>query len=108
MKIAATLTALALGLSTTGFAYADSLSNYPVDTAATATSTLTRAQVQQELQQAQATGLLIIGENPAYPMLAQHDNNKARAEVLSELRHAQAAGLVHSADQANYPVGFSA
>ncbi|MFT0534419.1 DUF4148 domain-containing protein [Castellaniella hirudinis] len=106
MKIAATLSAIALGLGTAGFAYADSLPYYPADTTANAASTVTRAQVEHALQQAEAQGTLIIGETSSYPVLAQHDN-KTRAQVLAELRTAEAAGLVRTGEQASYP-GFSA
>lgn len=106
MKIAATLTVLTLTLGTAGFAYADSMSNYPVDTTTATISTLTHAQVQQELQHAKAEGLVTINENTAYPVLAQN-NEKTRAEVLADLHNAQAAGLMQIGQQANYP-GFSA
>lgn len=108
MKFATLLAALTLGLTTAGFAQADSLSNYPMADSATA-STLTRAQVQQELEQAKAHGLLAIGQHQLnYPVLNNEQVSVSRAEVLSELRTVRATGeLQLGQEQLSYP-GFSA
>jgi hypothetical protein len=94
MKVAvtaATLAALSLGLATAGIAQAGE----------TAPS-LTRAQVVQQLHEAQAQGLVQIGEH-AYPVEQAAHSDATRAEVVADLRQAQARGLVSFGEQADYP-----
>jgi len=93
MKVAvtATLAALSLGLATAGIAQAGE-----------AAPSLTRAQVVQQLHEAQAQGLVQIGEH-AYPVEQASHSDTTRAEVVAELRQAQARGLVSFGEQADYP-----
>lgn|SRR5690606_8786729 len=78
MKATATLAALTLGLASVGLAQA---------------ADLTRAQVLDQLHEAQAQGLVNMGDNQPYPMDTA-TSTRSRADVINELRLAQAQGLV--------------
>ncbi|NYT37033.1 DUF4148 domain-containing protein [Allopusillimonas soli] len=91
MKSLATAAMIALSFSAAGFAQAAD------------TTPVTRAQVIAELQQAQAQGLVTIGEE-AYPADALPTSTKSRTEVLNELAAAQVAGRVSVGEAAQYPV----
>jgi len=102
LKVASTLAALTLGLAATGLAHAEQL-YYPMDNTVT-TSTLTRAQVVEQLREAQAHGLVAAGGNALhYPPIAA-ESTKSRAQVLSELRLAQAHGEIQAGESSDYPV----
>jgi len=74
--------------------------DWPLD--APSASTLTRAQVVADLQDARAQGLVTTNEL-AYPPVAQHaDSQVTRAQVRQELSAAQAAGLGMSGEL-DYP-----
>jgi len=62
----------------------------------------TRAQVVAELHEAQAQGLVTLGEQ-AYPV-EQASSTKRRADVLAELQSAEAAGYVTVGEDLQYPV----
>lgn len=76
-------------LSLAGVAHADGLP-YPPEAAQT--STLTRAQVVQELAQARAAGQLSPGEQTQFTDAGP--STVTRAQVRAELRQARAAGQV--------------
>ena len=70
----------------------------PLDT----TSTLTRAEVLQQLAEARAAGEIPNGEQ-AYPATPRASETRlTRDQVLQELRAARAAGLIVNGEQA-YP-----
>ncbi|MBV6273794.1 DUF4148 domain-containing protein [Alcaligenaceae bacterium CGII-47] len=101
MKIVTTLAALTFGLAATGLVYADQ-PYYPMNDTV-ATSTLTRAQVVQQLREAQTRGLLAAsGDQLDYPLIATK-STKSRAQVLFELRLAQANGEIQSGELPYYP-----
>ncbi|TEA79001.1 DUF4148 domain-containing protein [Allopusillimonas ginsengisoli] len=62
----------------------------------------TRTQVVAELQEAQAKGLVTIGEQP-YPVEVA-SSSKSRAEVLAELQEAKTTGLITLGEDSEYPV----
>ncbi|WP_050478327.1 DUF4148 domain-containing protein [Herbaspirillum rhizosphaerae] len=84
----ATLTVLTLGSAASAFAEAP----YPVDQPFT--STVTRAQVKQELIQAERQGLLSEGEN--YPVISQAPSSLSRQSVERQLQTAQHGDTVYS------------
>jgi|GEM_PF-2253858 len=87
MKVTATLAALSLGLASVGLAQA---------------ADLTRAEVVQQLHEAQAQGLVTIGEQGNYPVESA-PSTLSRSEVVNALRLAQAQGQVEFGEQAHYP-----
>lgn len=64
---------------------------------------LTRAQVVEDLHQAQAKGLVTVGEQP-YPNFDQSSTAR-RTDVLNELAVAQVTGRVTVGEAASYPAG---
>lgn len=110
MKVASTLTALTLGLASIGLAQAAGTSpallqaqagHDPYYPALQAQSTKTHAQVEQELHQAQARGLVTSGQDPYYPMEGA-SSTQTRTQVVQDLRNA--GGIVSSAGHnAYYP-----
>lgn len=62
----------------------------------------TRTQVITELHEAQAQGLMSVGEQP-YPVDIAASSSKSRAEVLAELQDAENAGYVVVGEDAQYP-----
>ena len=62
----------------------------------------TRAQVITELHEAQAQGLVTVGEQ-AYPVNVAASSSKSRAEVLAELQDAENAGYIVVGEDAQYP-----
>ena len=87
MKVTATLAALSLGLASVGLAQAADLS---------------RAEVVQQLHEAQAQGVVTIGDQPGYPVESA-PSTLSRSEVVNALRLAQAQGQVELGEQAHYP-----
>jgi len=79
-----------LTLSTAASAFAEA--PYPVDRPFT--STLTRAQVKQDLIQAEHQGLLSEGEN--YPVVSQAPSSLSRKSVEQQLQTAQHGDTVYS------------
>ena len=67
-------------------------------------STVTRAQVQQELAQARANGELVSGEEGYAATIFADSGSKSRAQVQKELAAARAQGLTDSAELAYPPV----
>ncbi|MEC4722871.1 MULTISPECIES: DUF4148 domain-containing protein [Noviherbaspirillum] len=53
-------------------------------------STKSRAQVQEELRQAQAQGLIGVGDEPFYPYQPKFVSSRSRAEVRAEAIQANA------------------
>jgi hypothetical protein len=94
--VSAAVTAFALLASLPAVA-ADADPGYPT----ASTSTLTRAQVMQELQQARAAGRIVEGERsyvaPAVGMV------KTRAQVRAELREALRIGAIGRGEQSFFP-----
>lgn len=66
-------------------------------------STKSRAEVIAELNEARATGLLSVGEDPFYPRTQAIESTKSRAEVIAELNEARAAGLLIVGEDPSYP-----
>ena len=85
---------IALASLAAGSAFADTLDqHYPV--AAPTTSTVSRAQVQAELAQAQKDGSLSTTTDYGnYPVLAETGTSKTRAEVQAELIKARNDGSI--------------
>ncbi|CAM5220124.1 hypothetical protein CDEF62S_00573 [Castellaniella defragrans] len=99
MKVAITLATLALGLATAGLAYAEE-PYYPM---INAPSVATRAQVVQQLHQAENDGLAnAVGHQPYYPTTVAH-SSKSRTQVLSELRLSETTGELQSGKLPYYP-----
>ncbi|MGY6272998.1 DUF4148 domain-containing protein [Achromobacter denitrificans] len=67
-------------------------------------STVTRAQVQQELAAARANGELVSGEEGYAATTFASSADKTRAQVQRELAAARAQGLTESAELAYPPV----
>jgi len=67
-------------------------------------STVTRAQVQQELAQARANGELVSGEEGYPTTMFAAAGDKTRAQVQQELAAARAHGLTDSGELAYPPV----
>lgn len=99
MNLKSFLPAAALIAAST-LAYASSPEYTRLDS--NADSPKTRAQVQQELRQAQAQGLTDVREDE-YPIIQQTEAHKTRAQVVAELRQAQAQGLTNQTDDV-YPI----
>ncbi|MFY0477625.1 DUF4148 domain-containing protein [Achromobacter marplatensis] len=94
------VSALILSASFIGAAQAGEL-DYPP--ALNTESTVTRAQVQQELAAARANGELVSGEEGyAATTFAAVGNDKTRAQVTQELAAARAQGLTESGEL-DYP-----
>nr|WP_315527265.1 DUF4148 domain-containing protein [uncultured Achromobacter sp.] len=94
------ISALILSASFIGAAQAGEL-DYPP--ALNTESTVTRAQVQQELAAARANGELVSGEEGyAATAFAAVGNDKTRAQVKQELAAARAQGLTESGEL-DYP-----
>lgn len=91
MRITTTLSALVLGLAAAGLAQA-----------AETAPELTRAQVVQQLQQAEAQGAVTAGHDPYFPMIAAQ-NTETRAQVEQQLRDAESRGLVTAGHDPYYP-----
>src|SRR5690606_7630542 len=66
-----------------------------------AASTVSRAQVVQELAQARAAGQIVNGEQ-AYPVVAQATQQASREQVRRDLAQARAAGQITNGEQ-SYP-----
>ena len=93
------VSALILSASFIGAAQAGEL-DYPP--AANTQSTVTRAQVQQELAAARANGELASGEEGYAATAFASAGDKTRAQVKQELAAARAQGLTESGEQ-DYP-----
>lgn len=95
------VSALILSASFIGAAQAGEL-DYPP--ALNTQSTVTRAQVQQELAAARANGELVSGEEgyAATAFASTSASNKTRAQVTQELAAARAQGLTESGEL-DYP-----
>lgn len=83
MKVTATLAALSLGLASVGLAQA---------------ADLTRAEVVQQLHEAQAQGLVTIGEQGNYPVESA-PSTLSRSEVVNALRLARPRARSSSANR---------
>jgi len=93
------VSALVLSAAFVGAAQAGELDWPP---AADTASTLSRAQVRDELAQARADGEIVNGEQ-AYPAVAQAaDSRLSRAQVRQELSAARANGEIVNGEQ-SYP-----
>ena len=90
MKAKTIIAAAAVLAATAGSAFADT--TYPTVTFVGHQSTVTRAQVQAELKQAQADGNYIVGGNEYVDPAANFVSTKTRAQVLAELHQAQQDG----------------
>lgn len=102
MKVSITLAALALGLSSIGVAQAAGHDAY-YPALQQSQNAESRAQVAQELQQAQSEGLISQGHDPYYPM-NKTASTESRAQIVSELNKAQADGqLANVSHDAYYP-----
>jgi len=95
------VSALILSASFIGAAQAGEL-DYPP--ALNTESTVTRAQVQQELAQARANGELVSGEEGYAATIFAASGDKSRVQVQKELAAARAQGLTDSAELAYPPV----
>ncbi|MFD4836136.1 DUF4148 domain-containing protein [Achromobacter sp. NPDC058515] len=95
------VSALILSASFIGTAQAGEL-DYPP--ALNTQSTVTRAQVQQELAAARANGELVSGEEGYAAAPFAHAGDKTRAQVQQELAAARAQGLTESGELAYPPV----
>ncbi|SSW62138.1 DUF4148 domain-containing protein [Achromobacter agilis] len=95
------VSALILSASFIGAAQAGEL-DYPP--ALNTESTVTRAQVQQELAAARANGELVSGEEGYAATIFAASGDKTRAQVQQELAAARAQGLTESAELAYPPV----
>ncbi|WP_447922531.1 DUF4148 domain-containing protein [Achromobacter aegrifaciens] len=95
------VSALILSASFIGAAQAGEL-DYPP--ALNTESTVTRAQVQQELVQARANGELVSGEEGYAATIFAASSAKSRTQVQQELAAARAQGLTDSAELAYPPV----
>ncbi len=93
------VSALILSASFIGAAQAGEL-DYPP--ALNTQSTVTRAQVQQELAAARANGELVSGEEGYAATLYAHAGDKTRAQVKQELAAARAQGLTDGGEL-DYP-----
>jgi len=93
------VSALILSASFIGAAQAGEL-DYPP--ALNTQSTVTRAQVQQELAEARANGELVFGEEGYAATAFAHAGDKSRAQVKQELAAARAQGLT-DAGELDYP-----
>ncbi len=93
------VSALILSASFIGAAHAGEL-DYPP--AANTQSTVTRAQVQQELAAARANGQLVSGEEGYAATTFASAADKSRAQVKQELAAARAQGLTESGEL-DYP-----
>ncbi|CAM5215473.1 hypothetical protein CDEF62S_00739 [Castellaniella defragrans] len=118
MKVTTTLTALAIGLASMGLAQAAETAPAATNVQATVVSSAghdpyypnlvqqdsaSRAQVVQQLQQAEADGQVTNGHDPYYPM-AVAARSESRAQVVQELQQAQADGeLASVGHDAYYP-----
>lgn len=86
MKVTLTLAALALGLSSIGVAQAAGHDAY-YPALQTQQNAESRAQVVQDLQQAQAEGQLNeAGHDPYYPMMTHAASTLTHAQVMQSLR----------------------
>ncbi len=94
------VSALILSASFIGAAQAGEL-DYPP--AANTQSTVTRAQVQQELAAARANGELVSGEEGYAATAFASAGDKSRAQVKQELAAARAQGLTESGEL-DYPL----
>jgi len=95
------VSALVLSAAFVGAAQAGELDWPP---AADTASTVTRAQVRDELAQARAAGEIANGEQ-AYPAFAQSGQQQAsRAQVRQDLRDARVAGALSNGEQSYPPV----
>ena len=102
MKVSITLAALALGLSSIGVAQAAGHDAY-YPALQQAQNTESRAQVVEELQQAQSKGQISEGHDPYYPTGAAA-STESRAQVVSELNRARTDGqLANVGHDAYYP-----
>ncbi|HEX7386116.1 MAG TPA: DUF4148 domain-containing protein [Castellaniella sp.] len=96
MKVTTTLTALVIGIASMGLAQAAEVAPamgghdayYPAIVQGASTS---RAQVLEQLKQAQTTNVVTAGHDAYYPQLAS-TQNKTREQVVAELQQAQANG----------------
>ncbi|HEY9274866.1 MULTISPECIES: DUF4148 domain-containing protein [Achromobacter] len=95
------VSALILSASFIGAAQAGEL-DYPP--ALNTESTVTRAQVQQELAQARANGELASSEEGNTTTIFAASGDKSRAQVQKELAAARAQGLTDSSELAYPPV----
>ena len=87
-------TVISLAFLAAGSAFAGD-HDYAAVTAPATTSTVTRAQVQAELAQAQKEGTLLnAGDDSSYPTTAQSGVSKSRAEVRAELMQARKSGTL--------------
>ncbi|SEJ43170.1 DUF4148 domain-containing protein [Achromobacter sp. NFACC18-2] len=93
------VSALILSASFIGAAQAGEL-DYPP--AVNTQSTVTRAQVQQELAEARANGELVFGEEGYAATAFAYAGDKTRAQVKQELAAARAQGLT-DAGELDYP-----
>ncbi len=66
-------------------------------------ASLSRAQVESQLQQAQSEGMLIRGDADPYPVPTQQKTFESRAQVLSQLAQARSAGTLDYGDSDPYP-----
>lgn len=95
------VSALILSASFIGAAQAGEL-DYPP--ALNTQSTVTRAQVQQELAAARANGELVSGEEGYAATAYAHAGDKTRAQVKQELAAARAQGLTDGGELSYPPV----
>ncbi|MBO1014187.1 DUF4148 domain-containing protein [Achromobacter sp. SD115] len=95
------VSALILSASFIGAAQAGEL-DYPP--ALNTESTVTRAQVQEELAQARANGELVSNEEGSTTTIFAASGDKSRAQVQKELAAARAQGLTDSSELAYPPV----
>ncbi|WP_345796165.1 DUF4148 domain-containing protein [Castellaniella sp. MT123] len=108
MKVASALTALTLGLASVGLAQAAGTSPAQMPSQAghdpyyptlQTQSTETHAQIQQELHQAQAQGLVTNGHDPYYPKEGAV-STQTRSQVVHQLQ--QAGGLSNNSGHNPY------
>ncbi|WP_291773619.1 DUF4148 domain-containing protein [Castellaniella sp.] len=100
MKVSIALTALAIGLSSIGVAQAAGHNAY-YPSLQQSQNAESRAQVVQELQQAESKGQISEGHDPYYPMVTAA-STKSRAQVVSELKKAN-GHLANVGRDAYYP-----
>jgi hypothetical protein len=92
--LATSLIALASVAATSAFANDGYDRDYPVVAATAGSSSLTRAQVQAELVQAEKDGSLAAINDNSYPVLHETGAGKTRAEVRAETAAAFKAGTL--------------